>query len=254
MNEDQFFTDLLDKDTATRHIAQGSDEWDLIRCGRFTSSEWWKLMECGKRPMTAEELKARPKTGKGSKTTLVPDPTTMGEKGVRYIRAKVWETLTGQPLQQAYAYPMVRGKELEPVAVAAVEKKYGIETEIVGFQVFGDHAGGSPDRLICNIDAGLEIKCPSSDEQVDYLMLTDHHDLKRYYPDKYWQCVTLMLFTNRKAWWLCTYDPRMVKEEHQLMRLILEWEKVDEDIDLAIKALEGAVKEKLQLLQVLSKV
>src|SRR5690606_18658477 len=250
MNDIDFFSDLLNPDTAQRHIAQGSDEWETIRLGRFTSSEIYKIMECGKRPMTKEELAARPKTGKGSKTTMIADPTKMSERGLKYIRQKVWETLTGMPVPQGYAFPMVRGKELEPEAVQFFEQKFGVETETVGFQVFSDHAGGSPDRIIGD-DEGLEIKCPSSEEQIAYLMLTDHWDLKRGYPEYYWQCVSLMLFTNRKRWHFATYDPRMQDEKHRMSHVVIEWEKVEEDIDLVITALEGAVKEKLHLLSML---
>lgn len=247
---DDFFTDLCNEDAATKHIAQGSDEWDRARLGRFTSSEIYKIMECGKRPMTPEELAARPKKGKGSATTQVPDPSKMSAKGLSYIRQKVWETLSGQALPGAYAYPLVWGKEKEPEAVEFFEKTHGIETEAVGFQVFSDHAGGSPDRLI-GLDAGLEIKCPSSDEQIDYLLMTDHWDLKANYPQYYWQCVSLMLFTNRKRWHFCTFDPRMVLDKHKMTHLIIEWSQVEEDIDNVVKALEGAIKEKLKLIDLL---
>ena len=244
-----FLDEIIHEETAAKHIQQGTAEWDQIRLGRFTSSEIYKIMECGKREMTPEEKKARPKKGPGSKTNFVPDPSTMSDKGLKYIRQKVWETMCAQPLPDAsYAYPLVRGKQLEPVAVVAFEEKFKIETHEAGFQPFGDHAGGSPDRLIGEYE-GLEIKCPSSDEQVDYLMLTDHHDLKRSYPQYYWQCVSLMLFTNRKIWRFCTFDPRFPNERQQLTHITIEWEKVEEDIDLIIKALEGAVKEKLEMIQ-----
>lgn len=251
INEQDFFKDLMSAETASRHITQGSDEWDKIRLTRFTSSEWHKLMECGTRPMTEVELKARPKTGKGSKTTLVPDPSKMGKTGITYIRKKVWETLTGKNLPQAYAFPLVYGKETEPEAVQYFEDKFNLLTQEVGFQVFGDHAGGSPDRLIGE-DEGLEIKCPSSDEQIDYLLLTDHHDLKRNYPEYYWQCVSLMLFTNRKKWHFCTYDPRMVLDAHRMTHIEIEYDKVEEDIDAVIKSLAGAVEEKLKLIKLLT--
>lgn len=248
--EDTFFTDLLDESTATKHISQGSDEWDQVRLGRFTSSEIYKIMECGKRPMTPEELIARPKSGKGSKTTLVPDPSKMSPAGLRYIRQKVWETLAGASLPGAYAYPLVWGKEKEPEAVECFEKKFGTDTQSVGFQVWTDHAGGSPDRLIGDSE-GLEIKCPSSDEQIDYLMMTDCWDLKANYPQYYWQCVSLMLFTDRKKWHFCTFDPRMVDQKHRLTHLEIEWGKVEDDIDAITKAIEGAVKEKLHLISLL---
>ena len=244
--------ELLDASYQAKYQEQGSEAWENIRAGRFTSSEYWKLMECGKRPMTQVELDARPKKGVGSKTTLVPDPSKMGPKGLTYISQKVAEIFTGRPKPPAYAYPLVYGKETEPEAVEYFSQKFGLECVEVGFQPFGDHAGGSPDRLIGE-DEGLEVKCPfDSTNQIDYLLLTDHWDLKANHPDHYWQCVSLMLFTNRKRWHFCTFDPRMKDDKHKLTHMLLEWEKVEEDIDAVTKALAGAVEEKLKLIKLLS--
>lgn len=235
-----------------KHTDQGSEAWENIRAGRFTSSEFWKLMECGYRPMTEKELAARPKSGKGSQVKRVLDPSTMGDKGKTYILQKVAEVLTGRPKPPSYAYPIVYGKELEPEAVEYFEKVTGLECFETGFQPYTDHAGGSPDRLIGE-DEGLEIKCPwQSENQVSYLMLTDIYDLKRNHPDYYWQCVSLLLFTNRKRWHFCTYDPRMSEDKHKLTHLIIESEKVSEDMNSITTALTAAVKEKLELIQLLS--
>lgn len=243
--------ELLDVNYAPKYTDQGSEDWERIRAGRFTSSEWYKIMDCGKRPMSETELKARPKTGKGSKTTQVPDPSKMSPGGMTYIYQKVAEVLTGVPKPPAYAYPLVYGKEMEPEGVEYFEKVTGLKTEIIGFTPWGDHAGGSADRLI-GTDAGLEIKCPyDSTNQINYLMLTDHYDLKREYPNFYYQCLTLMLFNDRKIWHFATYDPRMKDDKHKLTHIPIYWEKVEEDIDLCVVALEGAVKEKLQILNTL---
>lgn len=242
--------EFLDATYRTKYVDQGSEEWEKMRIGRFTSSEIYRIMECGKRPMNAVELAARPKTGVGSKTTQVPDPSKMSKGGMNYIRQKVWETLTGRGKSQSYAYPLVYGKETEPEAVEYFESVTGLITQSVGFQPWTDHAGGSPDRLIGEKE-GLEIKCPWSDEQIDYLMLTDHWDLKGNYAEYYWQVVSLMLFTGRERWHFCTYDPRMLQEKHKLTHLIIEADKVAEDMELIGVALTGAVEEKLKLLQLL---
>lgn len=230
----------------TKYVDQGSEEWEMLRVGRFTSSEIWQIMECGKRKMTPEEMAARPKKGKGSKTTTVPDPSQMSENGKKYIRQKVWERLTGKPKTSPYAYALAYGKDLEPVAVEHYENLKGLKTDVVGFQPWTDYAGGSPDRLIGE-DGGLEIKCPVSDEQIDYLMLTDVYDLKNNYPKIYWQVVSLILFTDRKWWDLGTFDPRMLEESQKMMTIRVERSHpmVSEDIDTIPKALEGAVKELL---------
>lgn len=249
--DDNLLDEFLDASYKAKYTDQGSDEWEKLRVGRFTSSEFHKLMECGFRQMTAQELAARPKSGKGSKTTRVPDPKTMGKAGVTYIRQKVWETLTGQIKSTSYAYPIVYGKEMEDEAVSFFETMTGIETIRTGFQPWTDHAGGSPDRFIGD-NEGLEIKCPFSDEQIDYLLLTDHWDLKANYPAYYWQCVTLLLFTGRERWRFCTYDPRIKEDKLKMTHLVIDRNKVQEDLDLIPVVLASAVEEKLKLIQAIS--
>lgn len=244
--------ELLDAGNREKYLDQGSEAWEQIRVGRFTSSEIYKIMECGYRPMTAEELAGRPKSGKGSKTTRVLDPTTMSETGMKYIYQKVAEVLTEQAKPAAYAYPLVWGKEQEPFAVEYFQEKFGLECLEVGFQPWSDHAGGSPDRLIGD-DQGLEIKCPyDSTNQINYLMLTDRWDLKRLYPEYYWQCVSLLLFTGRKKWHFCTFDHRMKLDKHKLTHMEIMYSDVQEDIDALNLALTGAISEKIKLINLLS--
>lgn len=246
--------ELLDATYRTKYIDQGSEEWENIRAGRFTSSDFYRLMEFGKRPMTEAELKARPKEGKGSQTKFVPDPSTMSEKGMSYIYQKVAEVLTGRPKPPSYAYPLVYGKEQEPFAVEHFERLTGLICTEVGFQPYTDHAGGSPDRLIGE-HSGLEIKCPfQSENQVQYLMLNDVYDLKRDYPEHYWQCVTLMLFTGRNHWHFATFDGRMQEDKHKMLHLELSTQStmIRDDMELIPTALTAAVKKKLEILQTLT--
>jgi hypothetical protein len=245
--ESDFFNDLLDKNTAARHIVQGSDEWDKIRCGRFTASEIHLLMDSGKRDMTPEELKARPKSGPGSSAKLTVDHSKFSESGYTYINLKVAETLTGRIQDSSYAFPLVYGKETELEAVQYFENTKGLETFEVGFQPFGDHAGGSPDRFVEG-DAGLEVKCPfTSEKQIEYLMLTDVFDLKRNFPQIYWQVMSNMLFTDKKKWHLITYDPRFTMEKLKMTHMVILPNQ--EDFDLICVKLERAIKEKLEMIQ-----
>lgn len=247
-----FLDDAIDPEKYNKHIDQGSELWEAIRIGRFTSSEFHKLIEPGKRDMTEEELKARPKSGKGSKTTQIVDPSILSTATETYIRVKVAEVLTGRPKPQSYAYPLVYGKEMEPEAVEHFGRLTGLECFEVGFQPYTDHAGGSPDRLV-GLDAGLEIKCPwTSDKQIDYLMMVDRYDLKNNYPEYYWQCVTLMLFTGRDRWHFCTYDPRFKEDKHKMTHLIIEAKEVESEFDRIHQVIEIAVKEKLQLIKTLT--
>src|SRR5688572_8391027 len=100
-----FLDDAIDPDRHHLHVQQGSDDWEEIRIGRATSSEYYNLMTFGYRPMTVAELAARPKTGKGSATKRVIDTTKLGDKAHTYIRQKVAEVFTGKPKRQSYAYP-----------------------------------------------------------------------------------------------------------------------------------------------------
>lgn len=230
---------------------QGSQQWFDIRAGRFTSSEMWKLMESGTREMTAAELAKRPKTGKGSKSKFIEDPTCLSKTTETYIRTKVAEMLTGQVTPNVWSHATAHGDEMEPFAAEEFAKRYNVEFEILSFVPFGDHAGGSPDRKIKGENSLLEIKCPyNSANQVSYLMLTDQWDLKRNYPDHYWQCMSNLLFTSADKCYFATYDHRMKDEKHKMF--VLEILPKEEDFDRIIIKLEAAVKEKLYLINTLS--
>lgn len=224
-----FFEDLTDPDRAKQHIPQGSEEWDRMRTGRFTSSEMYKLL-------TNPRSKADQEAGKLSETALT------------YIQTKVAETITGQQKVNSYAYPIVYGKETEPIAIEAFCNKTGFIHDTIGFVAFGDHAGGSPDGIINDVDI-LEVKCPYAlDTQVDYLMLTDQYDLKRMCPDYYWQCMSNLLFTGKDQCHFVTFDPRY-PEPKNLVHLIVK--PNNEDFDRITTAISKAVEEKLKILKLL---
>lgn len=230
---------------------QGSQNWIDLRAGRFTSSEMWKLMESGTREMTPAELAARPKTGKGSKSKFVEDVSCLSKTTETYIRTKVAEALTGQCAPNVFSYATAHGDEMEPFAAEEWAKRKGIEYEILSFVPFGDHAGGSPDRKIKGANRLLEIKAPyNSANQINYLMLTDQWDLKRNYPDHYWQCMSNLLFTGADFCDFVTYDHRMKDPKHQMSHI--EIKAINEDFDRIIIKLEAAIKEKLQLINLLS--
>jgi len=248
-----FLDEIIDGEKAHLHDLQGSEAWDLIRVGRFTSSEMYRLMGHGWRDMTPTELAARPKKGKGSATKRLPDFTVLSKEADTYIDEKVAEVLTGQPKKQSYAYPLVYGKEQEPEAVELFQEKTGLECEVVGFQTFTDHAGGSPDRLVGASD-GLEIKSPwQSTNQLDYLRLVHVNDIRDNYPQFYWQCVSLLLFTGRDRWHFCTFDPRFKNPKHRLTHLIFEKEKLEEDFNRIVTVIESAVSRKLQRINAFEK-
>lgn len=231
---------------------QGSQQWADIRAGRFTSSEIYKLMESGTRLMTPEELKLRPKEGKGSKAKYIEDPAVMSKPTLTYIRNKVAETLTGIAEISVYSHATAHGDTWEPVAAEYFTQKTGLEFDILSFVPFGDHAGGSPDRKIKDRNEILEIKCPfNSWNQVDYLMLTDQWDLKREYPQHYWQCQANLLFTSADLCHFVTFDYRMNDEKNKMVYIPVK--PIEEDQELLVRKLEVAIAEKLRTLDIINK-
>jgi hypothetical protein len=221
-----FFDDLLDPEKAKQHIKQGSDEWDKMRIGRFTSSEMFRLL-------TPPKSKEDKEAGKLSETALT------------YVNEKVGETLTGMAKQSSYAYPLVYGKEMEPQAIEAFCESGEFIWDEIGFVGFGDHAGGSPDGIINETDI-LEAKCPYAiDTQVDYLQLTDQWDLMRLKPAYYWQCMSNLLFTGKEKAHFVSFDPRYPKKQ-QIVHIIVK--PVSSDFDKITTAITKAVTEKLRLL------
>lgn len=245
-----FLDNLLDEKTATTWIEQNSPEWDAIRLGRFTASELSRLMEPSKRELTESELKARPKSGKGSSVKYAYDYSKLSDSAMTYVSEKVAEVLTGHAKSQGYAFPLVYGSETEPEAAEHFANKTGLEVTTCGFFTYTDHAGGSPDRLVGD-DAILEIKCPfESVNQVKYLQMVDRYDVKNNYFNYWVQCQANMLFVDRRLCHFVTYDPRMIDEKHKMSHI-----EIPADVefhDLIIAQITLAVREKLALIQTLS--
>jgi hypothetical protein len=246
----EFLDTLLEERTADNWIEQGTPEWEKVRIGRFTASEIFRLMEPAKREMTEAELKARPKSGKGSTAKLVNDYSKLSDAALTYIYEKVAEELTGRAQQQGYAFPIVHGNTYEEEAAEYFAQKTGFELQKTGFYKYTTAAGGSPDRLVNN-DGILEIKAPfNSVNQVKYLMLTDEYDLRReYFP--YWcQVQCNMMFADRSIAHFVTYDFRMKVEKMKMQHI-----KVKPDLEfhnLVRKKIAQATEEKLKIIQLLS--
>ena len=225
-----FLDDMIDDSGYMKHVDQNTLAWEKIRVGRFTSSEMWRLLT----PPKSKEAK---EAGKLSETAL------------SYINVKVAETLTGQQKTTSYAYPLVYGKEQEPIAIEAFCGKKDFKWEEIGFVAFGEYAGGSPDGLINETDI-LEVKCPWAIEtQLDYLMLTDQWDLKRLKPEYYWQCMSNLLFTMKDKCHFVSFDDRY-PDDKKIVHL--EIKPVSEDFQKITEAIEKAVKAKLEILNLLT--
>jgi hypothetical protein len=135
------------------------------RNGNFTSSEIVALLSMGERAMTAAELAARPKTGKGSRTTTVEDITALGDAAWTYIQECNTERRLGRCIdREVDAKPLSWGKLNEN----RVHDLLGTDYQLCSSGTL-DHPTipywkGSPDfkRFIEGnvLDAVAESKCP----------------------------------------------------------------------------------------------
>lgn len=125
-------------------IFQGSLDWIKLRFGKVTASELDNLV--------TPEFKLR-----------------TGEMPYTYLCTKVAEALHG-PLPGFDVFDTEQGRILEEEAIPFFELTYNRDIRRVGF-IENDPAtaGCSPDGLLGE-DNGIEIKCPSAQVHVKYLL------------------------------------------------------------------------------------
>ena len=133
---------------------------NVNRIGNFTSSEIVSLTSMGKRDMTAEELAARPKTGKGSKTTQID--SGLGDKALTYIDETNMERRLGRSLtDEVSARPLLWGKLCEMQAFEKLGLEYIITSQETKVHPEIQYWAGSKDCY--KLDEGGtvgDIKCP----------------------------------------------------------------------------------------------
>lgn len=139
---------------------QGTYEWHTLRSGRFTATD-------------ASEIKT---AKKGLETCALEKATFR---------------ITQIPPDFVSTPAMERGKILEPRARNAYRMATGQEVQEVGFCVYDDFVGCSPDGLVGD-DGLIEIKC-KTDKNHLFAVINNWID-----PDHYAQMQFQMLVTGRK--------------------------------------------------------
>src|SRR5260221_4148831 len=127
-------------------VEQGSAEWFALRRGIVTAS------------VAAQVI--TPAKGLLSKSA--------DKLAYRLIAERLLNITTETVENQEW---MVRGRELEPMAVWHYEEVNGVKTERAGFVTTDDGLiGASPDRFIKGRCAGLAVQCPAPHTHVQYLL------------------------------------------------------------------------------------
>ncbi len=162
------------------------------RVGRPTSSEAYRLVGMGKRDMTAEELAARPKSGKGSSTKFVEDPNTPDDKFYTYVEEKRIERRMNRSISvDTHTRPMSWGDLMEvmvhqrnDISYKYTSKKTTIHPTIEGW-------AGSNDFK--TEDSVVEVKGYQPLKFAKYYECLEKQSvdaLREDFPQEYWQMVS----------------------------------------------------------------
>lgn len=208
---------IVDAETCTDGVLQGSPEWHSLRCGKVTASRM-------------ADMTAKVKSGWGSSRA-------------NYASELVVERLSGCPSHRFQSAEMLHGNEEEPNARLLYEMMKDTTVSTVGFVPHPTipMAGCSPDGLV-GADGLVEIKCPSSKTHLDTL-------LSESVPEKYLKQMAFQMSCTGRAWCdFVSYDPRMpgdmqiwIKRVHRDEKLIAELEAATKEflaeVDATVSAL-----------------
>ena len=232
-------------EASRNYFLGGREQWLMQRKGRITASDFHKLFQNGRRPMTPEELKAREK-GDTRKTV----DTFFGEIAMTLIRSKIAEMTSTEIEREINGNGLVKSMEwgvtYESEAAEEFKKRTGLSIIYHGlnspvFYPYGDYSGGSPDFDVIDENAGGEIKCPvDENEHIRRLLIKSIDQFKDEDYAAYCQCQGNMYIMKRDWWYFASYDPRK-KDEALRMKIIklypdLGWQKeFDERLDAAVE-------------------
>jgi YqaJ-like recombinase protein len=209
-------------------------DWLDARRGLFTASSNHKLCTNGKRDMTEEELKDRPKTGTGSKTTTIEDENILSEGALSYIRELVTDLNLTKPRNPLSAFDIQWGLEYEPYAVALFAEKFGFDLNSPDFIYSGENdpvfflsddkkSGGTPDVIL--LHALAEVKCPNVDTHMKYLLMDNEQDLKDAHFDYWVQMQDNMRLADKPMCYFISYHPHYI-ERLQLKVIIIRADEI----------------------------
>lgn len=200
--------------------AQRSKEWHEKRFGKFTPSQFYRLM-------TEPKLKAD------------KEANNLSQGALTYVLERVAEHITGKSAIDEFASKATEwGVEYEPIAVNLYERVFDVKTTENGYIECNKYIGGSPDRLIGK-DGILEVKCPYTiTAHLEHILLKSLKDKQQYY----WQCLGYLLITGRKWIDFISYSPHYPPKK-RLKQIRINAIDVKDDLEFLFVKLTKATQE-----------
>lgn len=179
-------------------------EWYAARMGRFSCSQFFRLM-------TEPKLKADKEAG------------NLSDGAMTYVYECIAEKLTGQSAKDDFTSKYTQwGIDNEPIAKEIYNNVFDCKVANSDYIAGKYNCGGSPDGLV-NEDGLIEIKCPYT--------ITSHleHKLKEIPVNYYWQCLGYIYITKRQWIDFVSYHPAY-PGKLQLVRKRLTFAECELDI------------------------
>lgn len=227
-------------------------EWLQLRCGRFTSSEFWKLLVSGRRDMTPAELEE----AKANKITRKTVDSMFGDTAMTYIYSKIAERLTLSVKQESNFVQTTFGKEMEWEAAHDFEEftgKKGIYYGVSNPKFFpkDDNLGCSPDWISEDGKEGTDFKCPYDQgvHMKNLITLKSEEDLKRVHPEYYHQGQCTMWQLGLEQFHFYSFDKRYIEDKYKRKMLTIYPDiKWQEEAQIRVDEAEKIIKEILSQL------
>lgn len=187
-------------------VDQGSDDWKKLRLGVPTASQFARVVQ---------------------PTKLLPSASIKG-----YAYELAYERLFREEKNGHSSMYMERGKICEGMARDAFAERFGA-VALGGFALTDDGTVGcSPDGFLTTEAAGLEIKCPSGPQHLEYLLEGPGADYRM-------QVQGSLLVTGLDRWYFMSYHQRMPGQNTDLpwQMKIIRFDRDEKVIDALRAAL-----------------
>ena len=221
----------LDAGEEGEKLEGAQEQFNRVRFGRITASKMHQLLTCANKP---DVLPA------GAKT---------------YLDKKITQRLTEYEHEgDGYkSKSMQWGLDHEVEAVERFTEETGLPVRAYGADqeslIKGDYLSCTPDGLI-ETQSGAETKCLNSENHLKFLEISTAEEVKKVFPNHYWQCLASCFITDRKDWNLISYDPRFKKRSNQIVIIPISPKDRSDDFEFMqarIKLSIDYVKNKMEI-------